>query len=85
MYDIASVLIEHRSTPGFDAMSTALLKGYGERRSLEKRDIEMLPEFLLVRGMALIGWYHQRPEHADPEYFDALKNWALEACHSGGH
>jgi Ser/Thr protein kinase RdoA (MazF antagonist) len=85
MYDIASVLIEHRSAPGFDAMSTALLKGYGERRSLEKRDIEMLPEFLLVRGMALIGWYHQRPEHADPEYFDALKNWALEACHSGGH
>jgi len=84
MYDIASVLIEHRSAPDFDALVTAVLNGYGERRSLEKRDIEMLPAFLLIRGMALIGWFHQRPEHADSENFEALKNWALNACNSHG-
>ena len=84
MYDIASVLIEHRSTPDFDGIVAAVLDGYGERRPLQKRDVEMLPAFLLIRGMALIGWFHQRPEHADSEYFEPLKNWVLEACHSGG-
>ena len=84
VYDMASVLIEHSLTPDFDALSAALLDGYGERRPLEKRDIEMLPAFLLIRGMAIIGWYHQRPEHVDSEYFEALKNRVLEACDSGG-
>jgi Ser/Thr protein kinase RdoA (MazF antagonist) len=82
MYDIASVLIEHRAEPEFDALSAALLNGYEECKSLEKRDIEMLPAFLLIRGMATIGWYHQRPEHADAEYYEKLKNWVIDKCHS---
>jgi Ser/Thr protein kinase RdoA (MazF antagonist) len=84
MYEIASVLIDHRSAPEFDVLSAAVLDGYRERRPLEKRDIEMLPAFLLIRGMAIIGWLHQRPEHANSEYFEALKNWVLEACNTGG-
>ena len=84
MYDLASVLIEYRSAPDFDALRAALLNGYGELRSLEERDIEMLPAFLLIRGMALIGWYHQRPEHAGSEQFEKLKNWVLDASNSGG-
>jgi len=78
MYDIASVLIEYHLTPHFDALSAALLDGYRERRSLQRRDIEMLPVFLLIRGLAIIGWYHQRPEHAGSESFEELKNWALD-------
>jgi Ser/Thr protein kinase RdoA (MazF antagonist) len=77
MYDVASVLIEYRSKPDFDALTAALLDGYREHRSLQKRDIEMLPAFLLIRGMAIVGWYHQRPEHADSGYFEELKNWIL--------
>ena len=82
MYDLASVLIEYRSAPDFDALRAALLNGYGELRALEKRDIEMLPAFLLIRGMAIIGWYHQRPEHANSENFEKLKNWVLDASNS---
>lgn len=79
LYDLASALIEYRSAPDFDALSAALLDGYREHRPLAKRDIEMLPAFLLIRGMATIGWYLQRPEHTDSDYFEELRNWILEA------
>ncbi|MDA0706953.1 MAG: phosphotransferase [Proteobacteria bacterium] len=80
MYDIASALIEYCSAPDFAALCTALLEGYREHRPLESRDVEMLPAFLLIRGMAIIGWYHQRPEHAGSEGIDNVKNWTLMQC-----
>ena len=82
MYDVASVLIEYRLAPDFDTLCEALLEGYLEHRPLAKRDIEMLPSFLLIRGMALIGWFHQRPEHAGSKYCEEVKNWVLETCES---
>jgi hypothetical protein len=42
----------------------------------------MLHTFLLIRGMATIGWFHQRPEHAGSEYFEKMKTWFLEECDS---
>lgn len=83
MYDLASVLLECRSAPDFEALSAALLDGYRRLRSLEKRDIEMLPVFLLIRGMATIGWYHQRPEYAGSEHFEELRNWVIDPGNSG--
>jgi len=80
MYDIASVLIEYRSIPGFAALCAVLLEGYRKHRPLAQRDIEMLPAFLLIRGMALIGWVHQRPEHAGADFFEELKTWVLKEC-----
>ena len=65
VYDLASVLIECRNSLDFEALRAALLQGYRQYRSLAMRDIEMLPTFLLIRGMAIIGWYLQRPEHTD--------------------
>ena len=82
VYDIASVLIEFRSAPDFDALCAALLDGYRKHRLLAQRDVRMLPAFLLIRGMALIGWYHQRPEHAGSENFEEMKTWVLEECDS---
>jgi Ser/Thr protein kinase RdoA (MazF antagonist) len=79
-YDLASVLIECRHARDLDALRDALLDGYLEHRPLAKREIEMLPVFLLIRGMAVIGWYHQRPEHAHFGDFEDLKNWVLEAA-----
>ena len=80
MYEIASVLIDYRSTPDFEALCAVLLEGYRKYRPLAQRDIEMLPAFLLIRGMALIGWVHQRPEHAGSEYFEEMKTWVLKEC-----
>ena len=33
-------------------------------RTISESDLALLPMFLLIRGMAQIGWYHQRPEIA---------------------
>jgi Ser/Thr protein kinase RdoA (MazF antagonist) len=84
LYDLASALLEYRSAPDFEALSAALLDGYRQHRPLAERDIEMLPAFLLVRGMATIGWFLQRPEHADSGYFEALRDWLLDASVTGG-
>lgn len=83
MYDVASALIEYRLASDFEALCAALLGGYREHRSLAERDVEMLAAFLLIRGMAIIGWFHQRPEHAESKYFKEIKSWVLEQCESG--
>jgi len=80
MYEIASALIEDRFAPDFEALRTALLDGYREHRPLAMRDVEMLPAFLLIRGMAIIGWFHQRPEHAGSSYFRRVKEMVLDDC-----
>jgi Ser/Thr protein kinase RdoA (MazF antagonist) len=82
MYDIASALIEDRLAPGFGTLREALLEGYREHRPLAMRDVEMLPAFLLIRGMALIGWFHQRPEHVGSDFFEKVKNWVIAECES---
>jgi hypothetical protein len=39
-----------------------------------------LPLFLLVRGMAEIGWFADRPENATPAELAALKNFVIAQC-----
>jgi Ser/Thr protein kinase RdoA (MazF antagonist) len=80
MYEIASALFEYSFDPDFDALRRVLLDGYREHRPLTERDIEMLPVFLLLRGMAIIGWYHQRPEHAGSDNFAKMKKIVFEVC-----
>ena len=80
MYELASALIEYVFAPDFHALRTAMLGGYREHRRLTPQDIEMLPAFLLVRGMAIIGWFHQRPEHAEADFFEDVKEWVLSEC-----
>ena len=82
MYEFASALIEYRFAPGFGAVRDALLEGYREHRPLAAQDADMLPAFLLIRGMAIMGWYHQRPEHAGSDYFNEVKNWVIRECRS---
>ena len=80
MYDIASALIDDSSAPDLPVISNALLDGYQEHRPLADRDINMLRTFLLIRGMAIIGWFHQRPEHEETAYFDEIKQWVVAEC-----
>jgi len=82
MYDIAAALIEDRFAADFDRLRAALLEGYREHRPLAQADVDMLSVFLLVRGMAIIGWFHQRPEHAGSDYFAQVKNIVFEGCMS---
>jgi Ser/Thr protein kinase RdoA (MazF antagonist) len=80
MYDMASLLIECVLQSDFAELQEALFEGYRRCRSLTQQDADMLSDFLLVRGMAIIGWFYQRPEQADFEYFANMKNWVLDAC-----
>jgi len=80
MYDVASALIEYCSDSDFEALSAAMLDGYLEHRPLAQQDMEMLPAFLLLRGMATLGWYHDRPEHTGSRDLHNLRDWILEQC-----
>lgn len=84
LYDLASALVEDRFARDFDALRAALLRGYCAYRRLAPRDIELLPVFMLVRGMAIIGWFHERPEHAGSQFFEDMKQWVLAECDSRG-
>ena len=77
LYDLASALIEYSEEEDFAGLRWALLDGYRERRVLSADDERLLPTFLLLRGMALIGWYHQRPEHAETSFFHRVKERVL--------
>lgn len=80
LYDFASALIEYTTASDFEKLQTALLDGYRQYRPLSDRDVDVLPLFLLIRGMAIIGWFHQRPEHAISDYFVEIKNWVISKC-----
>ena len=84
LYEIATALIMDRFAPDFDALRAALLEGYCEHRPLSKQDLDLLSVFLLIRGMAIIGWFHQRAEHAGSEYFAEVKKIVFEGCISKG-
>jgi len=80
MYDIASALFEERNHPDFASLRASLFDGYQKHRPLGEREIRTLDLFLLIRGLALIGWFHQRPEHDDPQYFRELKDAICAEC-----
>jgi hypothetical protein len=42
--------------------------------------LRSVPMFRLVRGLAQIGWYHQRPELNRSARFDEVKAVVLEQC-----
>ncbi|MFT4874180.1 phosphotransferase enzyme family protein [Congregibacter sp.] len=70
MYDLAAALFEYQGDADFAQISDALIAGYRTQRALGTGDQSMVQVFLLIRGLALIGWFHQRPEHTDSNYFD---------------
>jgi Ser/Thr protein kinase RdoA (MazF antagonist) len=80
LYELAAVLISEIGEPDFPNICEALLAGYCEYRTLSERDLALLPMFVLIRGMAMIGWYGERPEIEASEYLDELKAAVLTRC-----
>lgn len=79
-YDLASALIEEHDAADFSDLKESLLAGYREFRTLPARDEAMLAVFMLLRGMALLGWVHERPEHGEDEYFEGVRAMVLARC-----
>ena len=66
------------------ALEGAYLAGYRSVRRISDETLMLLPMFRLVRGLAQIGWYHQRPELDRSERFRATKDGVMEQCRSFG-
>lgn len=62
LYEIAVALFNFQDTPGFDQLRDSLIAGYRSERPLVDEVLSLLPMFLLIRALALIGWADQRPE-----------------------
>lgn len=81
-YDIAVALEPCQDRADHAQLRAALLAGYRALRPFDARDEALLDDFLVVRGLALIGWYLQRPEveAAEPELFAAIRERTLRQC-----
>lgn len=80
LYELAVALFDEWGKADFEAVQEALLEGYREHRPLSDSDLSLLPMFLLIRGMALIGWVHQRPEHNETPWFEELRASICSEC-----
>ena len=76
-YEIAVALDAYRRPPHFEVARDALIAGYRSERALSDAAIELLPMFLLIRSLALLGWLHERPEH---NRGDRVRNLIQSAC-----
>ena len=79
-YDIAVVLTYWQSKPNADAIERAFLEAYRAVRPVSDTALADIKTFRLIRWMASIGWFHQRPELNRPAVFEARKAWVLEQC-----
>ncbi len=62
LYDLAVALIGYQEHPDFVTFRDACIMGYRSVRAISNEDLALLPMFLLIRDMAQVGWFHQRPE-----------------------
>ena len=56
----------------------------GSVRRLSEQTLALLPMFRLVRGLAQIGWLHQRPELDRAARFEEVKAIVLDQWLSFG-
>ncbi len=61
-YELAVALFRHQQHPHYDAIHTALIRGYRSARDLDDAAVRLIPTFMLIRALALLGWIHERPE-----------------------
>ena len=82
LYELAAAAFAEIEKPGFPDICQALIAGYRDIRALSERDLTLLPMFLLIRGMAFIGWISERPEIDNTDFFRGVKEWTLASCAS---
>jgi Ser/Thr protein kinase RdoA (MazF antagonist) len=79
-YDIAVVLTYWQSKPNAAEIERAFLRGYRATRPVPDEALADLATFRLIRWMASIGWFHERPELEPSPVFEERKAWVLERC-----
>jgi Ser/Thr protein kinase RdoA (MazF antagonist) len=79
-YDIAVALVHQPDGPKLATAKRAFVEGYRSVRPLAEQMLALVPMFRLVRGLAQIGWYHQRPELERSARFEEVKAVVLAQC-----
>ena len=84
-YDIAVALVHQQDRPEPGGARARLRRRLPRRCGRSRtQTLMLLPMFRLVRGLAQIGWYHQRPELNRSARFDEVKAVVLDQCLSIG-
>jgi len=78
LYDIAVALYQASLREHYDATCDALIEGYRSQRTISEDDLARLPQFNLMRSLALIGWLHDRPENDFYQYLSQMIDAACE-------
>ena len=60
MYDFATALAVYQAESFYKEIYQSWLKGYRSTRSLSEEDVDMIPTFLVCRGLVVLGWLHTR-------------------------
>ena len=81
-YELAVAIFYYQDTPFFDTIREAIVAGYLTLRPLSKNDIDLLPIFVLIRSMVLLGWIEQRPELDNSHQLPVLIDRACEQSKS---
>ncbi|MFO1161334.1 MAG: phosphotransferase [Reyranellaceae bacterium] len=79
-YDLAVALVWYQDAATYPAIRDACLAGYRSVRPFAQSDLALLPMFLLIRDLAQIGWYHQRPELPRSDNMAVLKERVCAAA-----
>lgn len=82
LYDIAVALTYQQGAARFADIEAAFVHGYRSVRPLSDASRALIPMFLMVRDMALLGWRAQRPELDEPNRLDLLRTRACKAAAS---
>ena len=78
-YDLAVSLFNYRRHSQFFLMQNSLFKGYRNHRHLSDQAISYVPLFLVIRALASIGWFSDRPEHDERAGISGLVEYASDA------
>ena len=62
LFDVATSVFFFHSEECFDEILQALVDGYRTERELLDEHLDMLPTFLMARGLTYVGWLHTRRE-----------------------
>jgi Ser/Thr protein kinase RdoA (MazF antagonist) len=84
LYDLAAALLHYQSRSDFAVIEDACIGGYRARREISDDALALIGMFRLVRGMAAIGWQHQRPEIDRGERFKEMKDMVCAQCAAFG-
>ncbi len=72
IHDLAMALHPVMDEPWFAQVRDAMVEGYRSVHPLDADELDLLPTFLTMRSLMLVGWLHARPELGLGEHLPAI-------------